>query len=367
MSKINRVLLLTFLITTLFCGTANGFLDESNPSIDSLNEGSFDQDTMPSSTISGYSGEQVAGATTSSISPNFNNLYLPRDLSNLVVAFDTTHSPIDYESNNPTSNHALAADLESDLTLFGADYHTIEGSFSIPSGTNVLLIPGSNALYTAAELNTISTWFSSSGLRLLWVAGQSDYNGNYSPDACNGILDYLGANLRIAADAVDDTWNNDGMSYRVAAQTPVADGALNTIFTDGVSSAMMHGPTSVLGYTGSVVDLSVSTLPGVEVIMKSSINATSIDQDSSLSEFDYYSKNGIIGNYTMMAIQDMTSEKYVIASGEAIFSDYHEMYNIFTESWLLGRPNPWNNGNQDGKTLVDNVFTWLGSSVATPS
>jgi parallel beta-helix repeat protein len=299
---------------------------------------------------------------------NPNNLYLPLDLSGLVIAFDRSHEP--YSDSDLVWNvrHNTSLDLESHLTFYGAEFHTIEGSFSIPSSTNILLIPNSNMFYSTSELNAISTWFSSPGKKLLWIAGDADYLGFYSSDPNNEILNAVGANLRLAKDTVFDDVYNDGADYRVAVQTPVSGGNLNSVFTMGVNSSIMHGPTSVLGFQGgSIVDLNSTSIPNVEVVMQTSENATSVDHDLSSGTFDYYSSLGKIGNFPMMAVQNMTNDKYVIASGEAIFTDFREMYNIFTHQWYLGNPNVWNNGRHDGKTLVDNIFTWFGTTQTMPT
>ncbi|MCH8906406.1 MAG: right-handed parallel beta-helix repeat-containing protein [Candidatus Heimdallarchaeota archaeon] len=271
-------------------------------------------------------------------------------LEQVVVAFDITHLPLD----NP-GFHSTASNLENDLRSFGVEFFIIEETFSIPEGTNVLLIPNSIFPYEQAELTEINDWFTSDGPHLLWISGDSDFGGFYTPDASNSILAGIGSNLRISADAVADPENNDGAAFRVAVQTPVADGVLNSIFTEGVGSAIFHGPSSILGFQGdTVVDLSSTTLDGVEVIMRASGAAVALDQDASVGELDFYSTNGIMGNYPMMAIQDMGLDNYVIASSEVIFSDYQNMYDVVTAQGI------WNEGMHEGKILVDNILTWFG-------
>ncbi|MHA2254367.1 MAG: hypothetical protein ACXAD7_28750, partial [Candidatus Kariarchaeaceae archaeon] len=266
--------------------------------------------------------------------------------SQLVVTLDVSHAP--------SWEHDQVTMLGDSLTSEGAIFYIMDW-FEIPWDTNVLLIPSSNAIYSDDELNMIGDWFYSEGPHLIWIAGDSDYGGFYLPEPNNGILERLGTSLRLSADAVDDAVNNDGASYRVAVQSPLQDGALNTIFTEGVGSAIFHGPTSVLGYQDGVVDLSEASLEGVEVIMQSSDEATALDQDETFSEFDYYSMNRPHGgNYPMIAVQDMTENKYVIASGEVIYSDYKFQYSYETHSGV------WNGGFHEGKQLVDNILSWFG-------
>ena len=276
--------------------------------------------------------------------------------SNLVVAFDYSHNP----SDDAVMHRAI--NLKNNLSSVGSVFNTIEGPFTIPDDTNVLLIPNSNTSYTTAELNVINDWFTSEGARLLWVAGDSDYAGAFVPQVNNEILAKIGANLRISADSVGDSEYNDGAFYRVAVQTPVSDGKLNSILTEDVSSVIMHGSCSVLGYqNNAIVDLTQNSITDVEVIMKTSIEAYSLDLDSSVGEFDYYSSNQINDSYPMMAIQNKGNQKYVIVSGEVIFSDYRRMYDLFTHSGF------WNGGIHDGKTLVDNVLAWFGREVGEAS
>ncbi|MHA2143339.1 MAG: prenyltransferase/squalene oxidase repeat-containing protein [Candidatus Thorarchaeota archaeon] len=260
--------------------------------------------------------------------------------------------------------------LEATLLGWGVDVHIIQGSFSIPEDANVLLIPGPRYSYSTDELEEIDEWFYEENQpRLLWVAGDSDFvDWNFfTPDVCNDILNTIGANLRISADTVEDYFYNDDAFYRVAVQTPVSDGDLNSIFTMGVSSAIFHGPTSVLGYQdGVVVDLMADSIDGVELIMRASEDAVYNNWDGTQGEFDYYSFNDITGSYPMMAIQTMLNQKYVITSGEAIFTDSFSLnFNLYMYAWVTrqaavyNNPNAWNNGLHDGKTLVDNILYWF--------
>ncbi|MFW9808435.1 MAG: prenyltransferase/squalene oxidase repeat-containing protein [Candidatus Thorarchaeota archaeon] len=275
---------------------------------------------------------------------------------NLVVAIDLSKT-----SDRLYSMTWLAANLAS----WGAEVYFIEGEFSIPADANILLIPAQRFSYSADELEAIDHWFSEDACpRLLWVAGDSDfypYQYYFTPDASNDVLNTVGSNLRISADTVEDYYNNDDAAYRVAAQTPVSDGALNRIFTRGVSSVIFHGPTSVLGYrNGVVVDLMIESMESVELIMRSSEDAVYNNWDSTTGEFDYYSFNGITGSYPMMAIQTVSVQKYVIVSGEVIFSNYMHMYDWVTSQAVTAQnPNAWNNGLHDGKLLVDNILYWF--------
>jgi hypothetical protein len=273
--------------------------------------------------------------------------------SNLGVTIDYSHdAPGLYTTDG----------LQESLISYGSTINIIDDVFSIPESTNVLLIPASRATYYSGELSLLNDWLYSDGPRLLWIAGNSDfpYDAYFTPDSCNQILTAIGADLRLSADTVEDYTYNDGLPYRVAVQSPISDGELNVLFTKGVTSAIFHGPSSVLGFQdGEVVE--PSSIEGVEVIMRASSDANPIDHDGSAGFFDYYSTNEIFGDYPMLIIQSLGDQKYVIVSGEVIFSDYQHMYDFFTYQGLIGNPYRWNDGRHDGQLLVNNILNWFGS------
>jgi hypothetical protein len=264
---------------------------------------------------------------------------------------------IDYSHGMAVSGHE-AYFLENNLIACGSSFYAIESSFSIQPGTDVLLISASTISYTAGELDEIYNWFYGTGPRLLWVAGDSDWAGLYDPTYNNEILSSIGSRLRLSADSVYDDDYNDGEPYRVAVNDPRSDGLLNSIFTTGVSSIIMHGPSNVLGIVdGAVVDLVVNDLPGIEIIMASSELSYARDNDDTSTILDYYSSDGILRKHPMVVIEDFGDNKYVIVSGEAIFSIYKHMYCSITDVGY------WNNGFHDGKILVDNILSWFGTLI----
>jgi len=246
--------------------------------------------------------------------------------------------------------HDEAAGLTTSLTAGGSSIAVINGTFSIPDGTNVLLMSQNIEAYSAAELTMIYDWFNAKDARLLWVAADSDYNGLFTPDALNGILAKVGSQLRIGAESVNDPVSNDDAAYRVVANQPVSDGDRNAIFTEGVSKIIMHGPAPVVAVNDAGATVNPEGLDDVEIIMKSSADAVASDSDVSDTQFDFYETNSVVGNYPMIAFEDMDDTHYVIVSGEAVFSDYKFMYSSVTE----------NNGTQDGQKLVDNILSWFG-------
>ncbi|MHA2113248.1 MAG: hypothetical protein ACXAC6_18100 [Candidatus Hodarchaeales archaeon] len=276
---------------------------------------------------------------------------LGKEKDGLVITIDRSHD---------TAENYTVWDLASFLTLKGNLVYILDHTFSIPEGTNVLLITAARTRYTEDELNMIKTWFYDDGHRLLWISGDCDYWGwaNYfTPDACNEILESVDSNLRLSNDTVEDYVYNYGTYHYVAVTTPLSDGKINSILTNQVENTFFHGPTSVLGYKDEVIiDLRESSIKNVEVIMQSSENATYHNWDATDTEFDYYSKNNINGSYPMIVLEEKklkNDQNYIIVSGDSIFSDYEHMYGTFA-GW-----GNYNNGFHDGKILVDNIFKWF--------
>ncbi|MHA2096651.1 MAG: right-handed parallel beta-helix repeat-containing protein, partial [Candidatus Hodarchaeales archaeon] len=284
---------------------------------------------------------------------------VPQPEPQLRVAFDVSHSP---------TVHWDAYMLEEALNSVDVEFRWLWNIYELSEDVDVLLIPSSTMSYDEFELDHISYWFGTEGDKLLWTAGDSDFGGYYPTEPNNAILERVDARLRISADAVQDFVNNDGAPYRVAVPTPVSGGMYNSIFTDGVSSAIFHGPASVLGYQGGAVDLLVNPLPDVEIIMQAGAEAQAVDQDGSATDYDFYSFNKPFdGNYPMMAIDSHFGDgKHVIVSGEPIFTDYQNMYGLHTGQAMRGNPDVWNGGIHDGKILVDNIFNWFGLDPSIP-
>ncbi len=252
------------------------------------------------------------------------------------------------------SYHTSYEWFKGNWTAKGYTVEVNNGTFQLDEHIEALLLPGPEVAYNESEVQAILDWYSTGG-KFIWIAGDSDYGGYFlSNDSVNPLLDALGANLRVARDAVDDTVSNDGASYRVIANQPGTD-PVAKVLTNGVSKAVFHGPTSVLGWSddGKVVDLRDSTIEGknISVVMKSSKDATAIDQDISLDPvFDYYSVTAKdkTGSYPMLVAQFFDNNNMLVVSGESIFADYKNMYGLTTE----------HGGDHDGKTLVDNIITY---------
>lgn len=272
--------------------------------------------------------------------------------SDLVVTMDTTH--MDY-----WDDHAFSDGLKANLTDAGSTFNLLaEGAtFAIPTDTSVLLMPLEDAAWSAADLTKISDWYGTDGAKLIWVAGDSDYGGYYNFSNTNSILDHLGAKLRLASISIEDPVENDQSAYRVVSTGAITDGKVNAKLNEGVDRMVMHGPTGICALVdGEVVNPLTTDVKNVEVVRTSSPNGVGIDSDLSETAYDIYAgeNNATI---PMIGIEQLDSGKWLIVSGEAVFSQYKFMYGMVTEQ---GSP-------QQGATFTNNVLTWFSESGAKDS
>ncbi|MCY3413060.1 MAG: hypothetical protein INQ03_15590 [Candidatus Heimdallarchaeota archaeon] len=276
----------------------------------------------------------LSGASTSSAA-------LP---SGLVVSVDVTHADF-------LDQHEEATLLEGNLTAAGSTLNMIEDDFVIPADTDVLLISRPDIAWDDANMTEFNDWFTADGAKLVWVAGDSDYGGYFNFDNTNDFLAEIDAKLRVASISVEDPVSSDGSAYRVMPNTTVDDGVLNAKFNAGVTTSVFHGPAAVIAEdaSGNIIDLNATDVEGIEVIRKTGKSGVGIDSDFSETKYDFYA--GETGNIPMMAIEELGDGKWLIVSGEAIWSDYKQMYGKTTEKGI----------DTDGKTLVDNILSWFAA------
>ncbi|MHA2255096.1 MAG: hypothetical protein ACXAAM_03400, partial [Candidatus Heimdallarchaeaceae archaeon] len=132
---------------------------------------------------------------------------------------------------------------------------------------------------------------------------------------------------------------------------------------------LMHAPCSIIGYNDStVLDLRNNSLEGVEVLLSYSVNATAVDFDDSMTEYDLYSKDNITalenGNYPAVVCDTFRigeNVSYIILAGEVIFSDHKFMYDQYTEAGV------YNGGIHYGQMFVNNLINYfLANSTGIP-
>ena len=281
-----------------------------------------------------------------------------------VIAFDLYHGG--YHSNDikNLAHNFTAAD---NLVTY------INQTWELPDEVDVLFLTEADAgaEWLPTQVTDIVNWMALGG-KLLWVAGDSDYAGLFNPTPINDILSALGAITRMDKTSISDAVYNDGASYRVAATQmgigdPMYDGELiGDLSVNMVAGIICHGPCSIVGYNGTeYVDLRLghSVFPDrLWTIMRYSENATADDSDVSDGPLDLYAYSAESGNYPAVVYEYLdTVNSHIVASGEAIYSNYKYMYDQRTENGV------YNGGHQFGQILVNNILNYIMVSHEEPT
>ncbi|MHA1868539.1 MAG: hypothetical protein ACTSVB_06380 [Candidatus Heimdallarchaeaceae archaeon] len=265
-------------------------------------------------------------------------------LSKKKIAIDIGHSPV----------HITYDLFETDYLESGNVVDEIENYTHIDD-YDILLIPASKINYTSDEMTIIKTWFANAD-KLLWIAGDSDYAGQFiSHKSINPLLEFLDSKLRLDSGAVSDLYSNDGTGYRVIATNP-GTGTIGSVVNEGVERLLLHGPTAVYGMeNGDFVDLRTETIEGIEVIFSYNDSAEMLDQDYSNTESDFYTSLDEKGNYPAVVYEDF-GVSHLIVSGEVLFSSYKSMYGEEGE----------HGSAIQGKLFVNNLLNYFYKSKGLP-
>ncbi len=276
------------------------------------------------------------------------------------IAFDIYHGG--YHAND-------VKNIVANLTAAGNTVLYINQTWELPTDLDALFLTeaDSGANWTDAEVAEIAAWMEL-GNKLLWVAGDSDYAGLFDESRINNVLNATGAIIRLDATSISDPDFNDGAAYRACAPyfglgDPLYDTypVLNAS-QDCTAGAVFHGPCSIVGYVANdpttvVKDLrlGVSIFPErVWTLMRFSENATADDSDVSDNELDIYAYDATTGDYPALVYEHLIEmDSHIVASGEAIYSDYKYMYDQRTENGV------YNGGVQFGQVVVNNILNWL--------
>jgi hypothetical protein len=294
------------------------------------------------------------------------------NVSNAVIAIDLYHG----------GYHTTEFDLQpliDNLTLAGNEVVLMNDTgvdkkwtWDIPDEASILFLTQSDNNFTDAELAEIKNWMLLEN-RLLVVAGDSDYGGYFSNYPINTVLDYLGAIVRLDATSISDPVDNDGASYRVAAtisghaENPTDDdrpgvGMIGNALTAGCDAGIiLHGPCSILANTSAgLKDMRYISFPRfVETLWWYGENATSGDSDVSDGDYDLY--DGETGYMPGVVFEDLVHtldvHSYVIAAGEAFYTFYKYMYNMYTETGV------YNGGEHYGMMFTNNIINYFAIPV----
>ncbi|MCG3226608.1 MAG: hypothetical protein H7645_06800 [Candidatus Heimdallarchaeota archaeon] len=267
-----------------------------------------------------------------------------------------------------TAYHTEFDDFIGNLTDAFNEVIIVDESFELPERMDALFISQPDSGYTVQEMSFILE-FLSKGNKTLFIGGDSDYGGYYQPDFINDLLDFLGSKIRMDSTSIYDDVINDGDNWRIFAVN-YGNGTIGDILKQNCDAGIsMHAPCAIVGYNDStVVDLRNNTLEGVEILLSYSVNATSVDTDFSMTEYDLYSKDNLTalenGNYPAVVCEILNigeNISYIILAGEVIFAEYKNMYDQYTISGI------YNGGIHYGQMFIDNLVNYfLSNSTGIP-
>ncbi|MCG3222242.1 MAG: hypothetical protein H7641_12760, partial [Candidatus Heimdallarchaeota archaeon] len=192
----------------------------------------------------------------------------------------------------------------------------------------------------------------------------------------NTVLDYLGAIVRLDGSSISDPVDSDGAAYRAAAtikghaENPLVPdrpgvGMVGEALTAGCDAGIiLHGPCSILANTSAgLKDMRYISFPRfVETLWWYGINATADDSDVSDGIYDIYSADSEDqGYFPGVVFEDLVHSldihSYVIAAGEAFYTYYKLMYNMYTETGV------YNGGEHYGMMFTNNIINYFGIPV----
>ncbi|MCG3226001.1 MAG: hypothetical protein H7645_03720 [Candidatus Heimdallarchaeota archaeon] len=250
------------------------------------------------------------------------------DISNVKVMIDISRG----------AYHNKFFNFKGNMTFSGNTVEINNDSITSLESRSGFFISQPDTGYTIAEKNVIKN-FLQLGNRTLFVTGDSDYGGFWSPSHVNDLLDFLNSSLRMGADHMQDSADSLGAWYRLLA-TGYGNGSIANITKAGcLDGIYFHGSTSVLGYNGTeIIDLRKEDLPNVEVLIFYDENATSADTDLSNTDYDFYAYSSDTGYYPALACEKVIfgdKISYIIVAGEVVFADFKHMYDQFTDTGYL--------------------------------
>lgn len=256
------------------------------------------------------------------------------------------------------SMHPEVINFVENLTYVGNTVIVCDGTFILPDNTTALFLSSPTLSYTLAEKELIRNWLAG-GNKTLFIGGDSDYDGSFSPTAVNDLLSYIDSKLRLDATAIFDTGFNDGAEYRVCAEDYGQSNIAISTSEGCEAGIVLHGPCSILGYdNGDYLDLRSTTIENVEVLLSYSNYSYSEDMDLSNTELDYYNQSSFSGDYPAVICEKIEVESNhscVILAGESIFADYKKMYDQFTVYGV------YNGGIHYGQMFVNNIVNNFAS------
>lgn len=220
-------------------------------------------------------------------------------------------------------------------------------------GVDILIIGQPVEAFSDDEVNAIRSWLSS-GHKVLWIGGDSDYgnNGPIIQGNCNSLLEALGSRLRLeTGDIIDSQHNIGGKSYRVLVRVDpdISPLMLTQLLRSGIEKPVLfHGPAAViwLDSNGRPHDPVTDTYPGLIRIVYTYNSASIIDNNPPppMLYDPHTSKNR---NFTLMAADKLDSGSIVVVSGETPYGGFEPI----SASQYMGV-------ELDGMQFIEDVILW---------
>ncbi len=274
-----------------------------------------------------------------------------------------------YSTSNNDDKITVAVDLahgESDKYLtyiMGnitfVNWKTIDSAITpdVLSDVDVLILGQPTSALSPDEMSAIQDWLSQ-GNKVLWVAGDSDYGGGpASQQACNDLLEFIGAKLRLELAAVYDDIHNAGAFYRVLTRVmpdKVPELYSDILTTNITKPILMHGPDAVIWVdeNGNYHDPVNETFDGLIRIVWS-YNTAYIGDNNPPTPLVYnplfYGQG--TGNHTFVMVAAeywKDSNNLIVVSGESPYGDYEPMFSPMYHGVAL-----------DGPQFIKNMIQWF--------
>jgi len=271
----------------------------------------------------------------------------------IVVAVDLAHG----------ENDKMLSYIMGNITW--VEWRKINSTFTsdLLADIDVLIIGQPTVAFSPDELIALKNWLKRYN-KVLWVAGDSDYGtGPQTIDACNTLLEYINAKLRLENGAVYDNVNNAGAYYRVL--TRVAPDNISELYTDMLTvnitkPILMHGPDALIWVDeqGVYHNPMNETFPGmVRIVWSYNTSYIGDNQPPANIVYDQLNYGQGTGNWSFVMVAGEywnESNNLIIVSGESPYGDYQPMY-----SWV------YYGVKLDGPQFVKNMILWFEKIIRT--
>jgi hypothetical protein len=257
--------------------------------------------------------------------------------------------------SNFDTNYTYAGN---DVTITSTVDYTTFGDYDI-----IMTQLDDGIVMNSTELTALKTWFDS-GDKMFFLGGDDDYGGDDVTDNNNLVLKTLGTSLRLDYSGLNDLQSNDQAAYRVLGNETGVSSPLTDAATARFTQMIFHGPGAfVWDDAGTIKDLRNATLgagalTNVDIIVNSSKAAFAVDNTINVTALDkaFYVQSSVTGLYPLL-VADTIGTSLLVASAEASFDDYKNMYGTTTEKGDV----------HTGAYVMDDLISYYWTTMASGS